>query len=217
MELTRKLEVLNMLDNPLITKAAYTWRYSSSRLNDPENLSTHIYEVQMIGLFLIDKIKRDSNGKEEINREEFLMKALFHDADETIIGDTPRPLKYASPGIKEEIDQVAHRVAENLFQTSFSVEDREIGKYYHTAKIGKTGILVRLSDMLCVVKKLRVEVEKLNNYTFLDVITNTQRYVKDLDNEDTYKVFTESSTREFIFHIFHELREYLDYMADKYL
>lgn len=216
MNICSNLDVIKMLDNPLVSRAAFTWRYSSSKLVEPENLSTHIYEVLMIGLMLRDNIMYLTHDQEDIKCEEFLMKAIFHDADETILGDVPRPLKYASPGIKEEIDKVAHSTADKLFHTSFKGFN-EIRDYYYDAKTGKTGMLVRLADMLCVIKKLRLEVETLNNYTLLDVIPNSINYINDLDVDSTYEVFSCDETKRYIKSLFKELRVYLAAMHSKYM
>lgn len=216
MNICSDLNVIKMLDNPLVSRAAFTWRYSSSKLVEPENLSTHVYEVIMIGLMMRDKIMDLTHDEEDINREEFLMKAIFHDADETILGDVPRPLKYASPGIKEEIDKVAHNTADMLFFKSFK-EFNDIRDYYYDAKSNKTGMLVRIADMLCVIKKLRFEVEMLNNYTFLNVIPNSIQYVDSLDVDSTYGIFDCEETKQYIKNLFRELKKYLCDMDAKYI
>ena len=212
-----KSEVLRILDNPLVSRSSYTWRYSSSRLMDPENLSTHVYEVVMIGLMLIDGIKSRSEGKEDIDVSLFLWKALFHDADETVIGDIPRPLKYASEGIHTSLESVAHSVASSLFEDTFSVQTPFVEEIYRDSKKGKEGKLVKLSDMLCVVKKSRVEIEKLGNLTFLDTILNLRSYVNSMDQDDFYSEFISSGAIEYLREIMNDVREYTYYMEKKYL
>lgn len=207
--------IMKLIDNPIVSKACYTWRYSSSRLCDQENLSTHTYEVEMIGLMLMDKISSLS-PEEVFNRETFLMKALFHDVDETILGDTPRPLKYASNGIHHEINVVADRVANTLLTGTFYEGEQIYKDYYDTAKSGKEGILVKIADMLSVVKKARLEVEYLGNLTMLTVYDNLVGYLSDLDRPETYQVFDTEDARRFLLDMFRDLQDYVSSILKKY-
>lgn len=207
--------IMKMIDNPIVSKACYTWRYSSSRLCDQENLSTHVYEVMMLGLMLIDKIKSLS-ADESFENETFLMKALFHDVDETILGDTPRPLKYASNGIHHEINIVADKVANNLLTSSFHDGHHIYERYYDSAKFGKEGVIVKIADMLSVVKKARLEVEYLGNLTMLTVYDNLVGYLSDLDQPKTYEVFDSESTKGFLREMFRDLESYVSCVLKKY-
>lgn len=165
--------------NPMVSRAAYVQRYSSSRLCDPENLATHVYEVQMIGLMIIHKLKKWCSV--EVDEHEFLMKALLHDVDETVLGDTPRPLKYASPEIHDSIEEVADNTARNLMYSYFEGDtaDRYYG-YYKQSKKDLTGFIVKMADMLSVLKKVVLEVEYLHNLTMLKVVDNLVDYTESL-------------------------------------
>lgn len=164
--------------NPMVSRAAYVQRYSSSRLCDPENLATHVYEVQMIGLMIINELKKCSV---EVDEHEFLMKSLLHDVDETVLGDTPRPLKYASPEIHDSIEEVADNTARNLMYSYFEGDtaDRYYG-YYKQSKKDLTGFIVKMADMLSVLKKVVFEVEYLHNLTMLKVVDNLVDYTESL-------------------------------------
>lgn len=165
--------------NPMVSRAAYVQRYSSSRLCDPENLATHVYEVQMIGLMIIHKLKKWCSV--EVDEHEFLMKALLHDVDETVLGDTPRPLKYASPEIHDSIEKVADNTARSLMYSYFEGDtaDRYYG-YYKQSKKDLTGFIVKMADMLSVLKKVVFEVEYLHNLTMLKVVDNLVDYTESL-------------------------------------
>lgn len=165
--------------NPMVSRAAYVQRYSSSRLCDPENLATHVYEVQMIGLMIINKLKKWCSV--EVDEHEFLMKALLHDVDETVLGDTPRPLKYASPEIHDSIEEVADNTARSLMYSYFEGDtaDRYYG-YYKQSKKDLTGFIVKMADMLSVLKKIVFEVEYLHNLTMLQVVDNMVGYIDSL-------------------------------------
>lgn len=212
------MSIIELLDKPVVSRACYTWRYSSSRLCDPENLSTHVYEVEMIGLILINEIYR-INSTEEVDREKFLMKALLHDVDETILGDTPRPLKYASNGIHKEINQVADAIANEIISDTFyhiNIRDKLYTDYFMTSKSGKEGILVKIADMLTVVKKVRLEVEYLHNLTMLNVYDNLVDYINLLDTSSTYSQFDTPEVRSYLRDMFEDLRDYVNSVREKY-
>lgn len=186
--MTKKKMFLEILDNPIISRASYTWRYSSSRVTDPENLSTHMYEVATIGLKLIDELSVYTGDSRYVSDDfvnTFIMKAFVHDIDETVLGDTPRPLKYASPDIHKAINAVADVTARDLLDSTYKNEilrDR-LKDAYRLAKDGRSGYILSVSDMLCVVKKSRVEIEKLGNLTMLDVVYNLIDYTKTLKSK----------------------------------
>lgn len=176
---------LDIIDNPIISRSSYTWRYSSSRLTDPENLSTHVYEVEMIGMHLLDELAVFTGDPSYVSEEVIYMfrnKALVHDIDEVELGDTPRPLKYASPDIHKAISVVADTTAHALIDKTYvSQQLRDtLHKAYNSSKSGRTGYILSVADMLCVVKKTRVEVEKLGNKTMLDVVYNQINYTHSL-------------------------------------
>lgn len=212
------MKIINLLDKPIVSRACYTWRYSSSRLCDPENLSTHVYEVEMIGLILINEIYK-INPSEKINVEKFLMKALLHDVDETILGDTPRPLKYASKGIHKEISKVADATASQILSDTFdymNIRDEMYFKYFIESKSGKEGMLVKIADMLTVVKKVRLEVEYLHNLTMINVYDNLVEYINLLKNDRTYNQFDTTEVKDYLENMFDDLLEYVNSVRDRY-
>lgn len=184
----QKKMFLEILDNPIISRASYTWRYSSSRLTDPENLSTHMYEVAAIGLKLIDELAVATGDESYVSDNfvnTFIIKAFVHDIDETVLGDTPRPLKYASPDIHKAINAVADVTAKKLLDETYksSVLQDHFKAAYRLAKSDRTGFILSVADMLCVVKKSRVEIEKLGNLTMLDVVYNLIDYTQTLKDK----------------------------------
>lgn len=212
------MKIIDLLDKPIVSRACYTWRYSSSRLCDPENLSTHVYEVEMIGLILINEIYK-INPSEKIDVEKFLMKALLHDVDETILGDTPRPLKYASKGIHNEIGRVADTTASQIISDTFdymNIRDEMYVKYFIESKSGKEGMLVKIADMLTVVKKVRLEVEYLHNLTMINVYDNLVEYINLLNTPSTYDQFDTPEVRDYLRDMFDDLLEYVNSVRDKY-
>ena len=212
------MKIIDLLDKPIVSRACYTWRYSSSRLCDPENLSTHVYEVEMIGLILINEIYK-INPSEKIDVEKFLMKALLHDVDETILGDTPRPLKYASKGIHNEIGRVADATASQILSDTFdymNIRDEMYVKYFIKSKSGKEGMLVKIADMLTVVKKVRFEVEYLHNLTLINIYDNLVEYINLLKNDRTYDQFDTAEVKSYLEDMFDDLLEYVNSVRDKY-
>jgi 5'-deoxynucleotidase len=170
----------------------------------------------MIGLSLFDRIDHVSYGSEELDKLEFLLKALYHDADETVLGDIPRPLKYASMDIHDSLEVVAKSSAERLFKGTYRSNSSAYSSYTQ-AKEGKTGRLVKLADMLCVVKKSYQEIEILGNKTLLDTITNLRVYAESMDKPEFYEVFTAPETKVFLKSIFEDVLSYVAEMTAKYL
>lgn len=208
--------------NPMVSRAAYVQRYSSSRLCDPENLATHVYEVQMIGLMIIHKLKKWCSV--EVDEHEFLMKALLHDVDETVLGDTPRPLKYASPEIHDSIEEVADNTARNLMYSYFEGDtaDRYYG-YYKQSKKDLTGFIVKMADMLSVLKKVVLEVEYLHNLTMLKVVDNLVDYTEslrdslsDLCKDDDNNIIRSGHCPYILQNILDSSMNYIISLKDKY-
>ena len=56
----------------------------------PQTVSDHVYRVQIISVYLIDKLKLP------LNKGDILLEILFHDANEGETGDTPSTFKSAN-------------------------------------------------------------------------------------------------------------------------
>lgn len=151
-------------------------RYSGTYQVEPETVSTHVTEVSIMGYSLI--LRLNSQYGEDINVGEFLEKTLVHDIDEVLTGDVPRSTKYYNQTILEELRRVADTAMDHLSKKCFS-SDR-VYKIWDESKTGKSGVIVKLADMLSVAKKTLVEIEMLGNNYFLKVAYEVRQYLEEL-------------------------------------
>ena len=190
--------VSGIINSPLVSRASRVMRYSSSRLTDPESLAIHTHEVLMIGILLLDRIKEVS-PEEVINESLYMSKALSHDLEEISTGDVPRPLKYSSQEVRKSLQVIADSAARELFTENFYDSKRWL-TLWKTAKEGKEGHLLKLADLLTVLRKSIYEVDILSNLTMLDVVKNVAFYFKEiLDKLDEFLfVYTEDTTKAYL-------------------
>ena len=151
-------------------------RYSGTRLSSTETLGQHITDMSMMCYILAFKLK--SMG-EDIDVGVLLEKCLVHDIDEISTGDLPRNTKYALPEIKESLDRVAEMAVEGYAET-YGMSD--LVEKWRTAKDGKEGLIIKICDMLCVVRKACIEVEVESNMSALRVTKELVRHVSDMIN-----------------------------------
>lgn len=153
-------------------------RYSGVRQTDPETLSIHLIDLQMMGYTIIKRMNLEYG--EDIDTGKFLEKALLHDMDEVLTGDMPRSTKYYNPTILEEMKKVGEdamrQVADNFFN------DDEVFDIWDASKSGKEGVMVKVVDMLGVASKVLKEVELLGNNYFLKVAYEVRSHLLQLND-----------------------------------
>lgn len=169
------------------------FRYSGVKLSEPESLSSHIVEVQMMGYMILDHLNHTYN--EGLDYGLYLEKALHHDLEESLTGDVSRPLKYHNPKVLKELQDVAEHTARELYTKYFDNYYRMI-QLWDNAKHGKEGILVKIVDMLVVASKALREVELLNNNYFLKVVYEVSHYLEGtIDYVTKNSPYNEGSTK----------------------
>lgn len=90
-------------------------RWSLMRSTTPENVAEHSFHVALIAHALCS-IGRDIYGK-EVNPDEAVTYALFHDATEVFTGDIPTPVKHHNPRILANFREIESLAAERLLAT----------------------------------------------------------------------------------------------------
>lgn len=174
-------------------------RYSGTKMIEPENLTTHIYECQMIGYIIINHLNKSCS--ENLDAGLYLEKALHHDLEESMTGDVVRTLKYHNPNVLRELQDVASEVAEEIYDKYFEDEDGNIFYLWANAKKGKEGFILKLVDTLTVVNRVLKEVDYFKNIYFLRVAYEVSYYLKDLE------VLAKSNDQGFT-------KESVDYLLD---
>lgn len=173
----KKNEFLNLVSSPLMN-LDHTYRYSGTKLAEAESLSHHIVDCIMLGLKIIDNIKSRS-PEEQIDERIYVMKAVYHDLEEVITGDIPRPLKYYNEDTLSSMREVADSVAQKFFEREFHSPMREMSYIlWNNSKEDVEGFILKLVDNLVVVNKVVKEVSLLHNYYMLRVAHEVSQYTE---------------------------------------
>lgn len=165
-----------VLFNPAMNMTAVQ-RYGCTRLAEPENLAVHVAEASMMSYIIASKLK--SLGQ-EVNIGLLLEKCLVHDIDEVITGDIVRNLKYATPEIHEGIEKVACSAVNKVSELIEGAT--ELTVTWERSKLGVEGLILKLVDMLCVVRKAMTEVELYNNLAALKIISELKNHLVKLSS-----------------------------------
>lgn len=162
-------------------------RYSSVYQETDESLAEHITEVMTMSYLIAYEMASKYN--EKISISSLLQKCLFHDIDEVITGDIPRNTKYATSEVHSELNKVAEG-AVRLIEDSVHIPIFEV---WDTAKEGKEGKILKVVDMLCVVKKCITEINLRGNLSFLKVVSELEGHLSNTLNSSVYDEFTEDA------------------------
>lgn len=167
-------------------------RYSSVYQETNETLAEHVTEVSTMS-YLIAKTLMSFGEKVDIGS--LLERCLLHDMDEVLTGDIPRNTKYATVEVHEELNKVACE-AVGLIEGMLNINLLWV---WETAKKGKEGVILKIVDMLCVVKKCVTEIELRGNLTFLKVVAELETHLTNmLSNVQAYEEFEKTESREFL-------------------
>lgn len=165
-------------------------RYSSVYQETNESLAEHVTEVMTMSYLIAADLQK--NCKEILNLSDLLQKCLLHDIDEVITGDIPRNTKYATSLVHMELNSVAE-TAVRMIEKSLGVS---IYETWSSAKENKEGEILKIVDMLCVVKKCITEIELRGNLTFLKVVTELEVHLTNtLYNNSIYEEFNKESSK----------------------
>lgn len=167
----------NLIFSPML-KADSAIRYSCVHMNTPEYLDHHIYEVSMMSYMIARRLK--SYG-EDIDLGKVLEYALIHDLEETITGDVPRNTKYYTKECKSELDFIGSEVIRKIAESNAGFED--LVTIWSNTKSGKEGFIIKIVDMLCVVRKALIEVELYGNLEALKVTLELSEHLKKTSEE----------------------------------
>jgi 5'-deoxynucleotidase len=93
----------------------YIERWSLMRSTTPENVAEHSYHVALLAHALCS-IAREIYNR-DVNPDEAVTYALFHDATEVFTGDIPTPVKHHNPRILANFREIESLAAERLLAT----------------------------------------------------------------------------------------------------
>lgn len=208
-----KNEFIKIISSPML-QTNNVYRYSGTKMIEPESLTTHVYETQMIGYMIIHHL--NSKCGESLDKGLYLEKVLHHDMEESMTGDVVRTLKYHNPSVLRELQSVAKEVAEDLYFQYFEDDKGELFDIWDNAKSGKEGFILKFVDTLTVVNRVVKEVEYFKNIYFLRVAYEVSYYLRDLKDliqKNPYK-YTQSSV-DYLTEVINGAFETLDKILEK--
>lgn len=150
-----------------VTKLSYVTRFSGIRTHCQETVATHSYYV-ILYCHLIGSALEEAGLYVDVGR--LLSYATYHDLDEAVTGDFPRPFKYSDPRLKTLIEEVSKKLVVRLVDSidgSFTGSMKSFRKAYDSWKNAKNqeeveGVIVCIADCLSAVSFMIQEVQAGN-------------------------------------------------------
>lgn len=137
-------------------------RFSGSYLVQPQSGADHAFRTTMIALQIVDNYNADKKVKDQISREEVLLKCLLHDVEESVIGDLPTPVKYITPEFRESVRIVEEKAMKDFVLKEAGPNNEEYYNLWEQAKKGKSGKIVKIADKLEGFVKINFEIRQGN-------------------------------------------------------
>lgn len=152
-------------------------RYSQTKLVNEESVLEHTGFVGCISYFIARELQR--NGM-KIDMGVLFEKAMLHDMEEVIVGDIPRPTKYATSHIKLSLEQIEK---EAMMQIEKDVSVGELRSRWALAKDGAEGAIVASADAIAVVYKAYQEIHIFGNKAIANHIKGLKESIECLIDE----------------------------------
>ncbi len=145
-----------------ILRMRYINRWSLMRNTLNENIAEHSLQVAIIANLLANIKNTLYSGN--VNADKITVIAMYHDANETITGDLPTPIKYFNPEIKKAYKGL-EKVANDKLITMLPEELRAIYSDAFFNEDKELSILVKAADKISAYIKC-IEEEKAGNTEF---------------------------------------------------
>lgn len=148
-------------------------RFARDHLVKSENVLEHMGFCGFAAAILANKMETFC----PIDYKKLFRAIVFHDIDESLLGDIPRSTKYYTSDVRDAMAYAEKRTVSSL---EFWL-DTPIMEEWSSAKSGIEGEILRVVDLAAVVYKLWVEIELLGNKSFLRVCHETMEYLRKID------------------------------------
>ncbi|TYQ16539.1 UNVERIFIED_CONTAM: 5'-deoxynucleotidase [Acetivibrio alkalicellulosi] len=145
-----------------LSRLKYINRWSLMKNTDTENIAEHSLQVAMIAHLLAVIKNKYFNGT--INADRCAVLSLYHDANETITGDLPTPIKYFNYEMIEVFKSIEHKANEKIL-SMLPNEMQEVYKNILFQDNKGEWILVKAADKISAYIKC-IEEEKSGNNEF---------------------------------------------------
>lgn len=187
------------LSSPL-SNTSTCYRYNGVHQTVNESIADHTMNMMIMARLIANDIQsRFSDKNIDIGR--LLTQILFHDADEVITSDIPRPTKYHNQQVKESLELVAVSALDSIQQGLKCFKyDTMIHESWTLAKDETLeGSICKLVDFLQVVQKCYQENIIFNNHSFDSVIENLDEsrilncgFDKDVFDVSIFPIYTDT-------------------------
>lgn len=162
-----------------VNRLRYVRRFSTCLRATDETVAEHCYYVATYSFFIAQSLQR-KNPDLHINWKMLLSRGIFHDLEESLSGDMPRPFKHSSPELLHAIELATkHAVSEAISSVvDNSMNHEEIFLYWSLAKSNDLeGNILHFADYLSVLAYVAQEVRSGNTY-FVEHAESMYRYSK---------------------------------------
>lgn len=165
-------------------------RWGLMRNTVPENDMEHSMQTALIahGLAVLGKTRY----QRDINPEQVVVLALYHDASEVITGDLPTPIKYKTPVIQDAYRDIEAHAKKQLLQMLPEDMRESFQPYIEPDERAYEWQLVKAADRISAYLKC-IEEEKMGNRDF----TQAKLSIQDSINQNNLPEVHEF-VREFI-------------------
>lgn len=153
-----------LLNSPLL-RLSTAERYSGIYLSRKDSVSDHTTQVGLLGLLISNDLRKLDV---DVDLAQVALKSLTHDIDESITCDVPRNVKYFNDGIREALDEISDKSVLKISQMHDFPELYNI--WINSKDKSLEGFIVKISDMVHVIVKLREELVILGNLHMLKVL-----------------------------------------------
>ena len=155
----------------MVSRLRFVYRFSTCRTSRRESIAEHSYYTALYVMFICDWL-----GDPQLMAEA-LPKALMHDMEEARTGDIPRPFKYLSRELKENLD-AAGLIAYNEVMGGVT-HDKDYLKIityrWLESKTGMSGRVVAFADYMSCLSHVAQELEA-HNFAMLEHTKGIKEY-----------------------------------------
>lgn len=160
-----------------LSRMKHITRWGLMRNTNVENIQEHSLQVAMIahGLAVISNTCFGNN----INAERVALLAIYHDSNETVIGDMPTPIKYFNPSIRKaykDLEDVSKEKLLSMLPEEMAQIYRDILFYDESSYEGR---IVKAADRISAYIKC-IEEEKAGNSEFKKAAESTLKKILDM-------------------------------------
>lgn len=162
----------------MLSRMKYIQRWALMRNTRQETVWEHSYDVTVLAHALAALTNRRFGG--QVNVEQCVLLALYHDCTEIFTGDMPSPVKYFNPKMRDTYRQVEEYSAGKLLSMLPEDLQEEYGPLLREQVGEEERRLVRAADKLAALIKC-VEEQKQGNREFASARKALEKTIREMN------------------------------------